>query len=51
VTISNRNQEFVRKRRLDLNDERRNDRFIQKSRRFWVKGVSHPPHEDPCLTI
>ncbi len=50
MTISNRNQEFVRKCRLDLNDERRNDRFIQKSRRFWVKGGFHP-HEDPRLPI
>jgi HNH endonuclease len=33
--------------RLDLNDERRTDRFIQKSRRFWVQGGFHPPHEDP----
>lgn len=35
--------------RLDLNDERRVDRFIQKSRRFWVQGGFHPPHEDPRL--
>lgn len=50
MTISNRNQEFVRKRRLDLNDERPTNRFIQKSRRFWVKGDFHP-REDPCLSI
>ncbi|RUT00153.1 hypothetical protein DSM106972_076010 [Dulcicalothrix desertica PCC 7102] len=28
--------------RLDLNDERRADRFIQKSRRFWAQGGFHP---------
>ncbi len=33
--------------RLDLNDERRTDRFIQKSRRFWVQGSWHPPKQDP----
>ena len=34
-------------KRLDLNDERRTDRFIQNSRRFWVQGGWHPPKEDP----
>jgi hypothetical protein len=33
--------------RLDLNDERRADSFIQKSRRFWVQGGWHPPKQDP----
>ncbi|BAY48573.1 HNH endonuclease [Scytonema sp. HK-05] len=33
--------------RLDLNDERRADRFIQKSRRLWVQGGFHPPRQDP----
>jgi hypothetical protein len=33
--------------RLDLNDERRSDRFIQQSRKLWVKGNWHPPAEDP----
>ncbi len=33
--------------RLDLNDERRIDRFIQQSRKLWVKGNWHPPDEDP----
>ncbi|MEH2363645.1 HNH endonuclease [Nostoc sp.] len=33
--------------RFDLNDERRSDRFIQKSRQLWVKGDFHPPTEDP----
>lgn len=33
--------------RIDLNDERRPDRFIQKSRRLWVQGGFHPPREDP----
>ena len=29
--------------RLDLNDERRTDKFIQKSRENWIKGGFHPP--------
>ena len=33
--------------RLDLNDERRSDQFIQKSRQLWVKGGFHPFVEDP----
>ncbi len=33
--------------RFDLNDERRTDHFIQKSRQLWVKGGFHPPPEDP----
>ncbi|NER19334.1 MAG: HNH endonuclease [Symploca sp. SIO1B1] len=33
--------------RLDLNDERRTDRFIQKSRQQWVKSGLHPPIDDP----
>ncbi|MHC5859027.1 HNH endonuclease [Nostoc sp.] len=33
--------------RLDLNDQRRSDRFIQKSRQLWIKGGFHPPYEDP----
>ncbi|GAA6614705.1 HNH endonuclease [Scytonema sp. NUACC26] len=33
--------------RLDLNDERRIDRFIQKSRQLWIQGSFHPPREDP----
>jgi HNH endonuclease len=32
--------------RLDLNDERRSDHFIQKSRQLWVLGGFHPPQED-----
>lgn len=34
--------------RLDLNDERRSDRFIQKSRQRWVESGLHPPTDDPC---
>lgn len=34
--------------RLDLNDERRPHRFIQKSRQLWVQGGFHPNREDPC---
>jgi HNH endonuclease len=36
--------------RFDLNDERCADNFIQKSRRFWVKGGFHPPDEDPRIS-
>ncbi|ELR98797.1 HNH endonuclease [Gloeocapsa sp. PCC 73106] len=35
--------------RLDLNDERRNDRFIQRSRSLWKQGGWHPPKDDPSL--
>jgi HNH endonuclease len=35
--------------RLDINDDRRADKFIQKSRQFWVQGGWHPPKDDPCL--
>jgi hypothetical protein len=33
--------------RLDLNDENHNQGWIQKARRFWVKGGWHPPNSDP----
>ncbi|MEL6902092.1 MAG: HNH endonuclease signature motif containing protein [Cyanobacteria bacterium J06606_4] len=33
--------------RLDLNDEKRPDRFIQMSRRQWIRGGFHPPSDDP----
>ncbi|MGF1524132.1 MAG: HNH endonuclease [Leptolyngbyaceae cyanobacterium] len=33
--------------RLDLNDERRSDRFIQKCRNQWNKSNLHPPNDDP----
>jgi len=36
-------------KRLDLNDERRPDKFIQASRRLWVMGGWHPPKQDPRL--
>ncbi|MGK7924141.1 MAG: hypothetical protein AB4290_02625 [Spirulina sp.] len=32
--------------RLDLNDERRSDRFIQNSRQQWIIGGFHPPKDD-----
>jgi hypothetical protein len=32
--------------RLDLNDDR-NEGFILKARRLWVKGGWHPPNGDP----
>ncbi len=35
--------------RLDLNDDRRPDRFIQKCRQQWVKGGLHPSRGDPQL--
>jgi hypothetical protein len=33
--------------RIDLNDERRADRFIQKSRKQWLQSGLHPPQDDP----
>lgn len=33
--------------RLDLNDERREEPFIQNARQQWVAGGLHPPHHDP----
>ena len=33
--------------RLDLNDERRGEKFIQKSRQRWVESCLHPPEDDP----
>jgi len=33
--------------RLDLNDERREDAFIQKARQKWLDGGFHPPVDDP----
>ncbi len=32
---------------LDLNDERRAEQFIQKSRQRWVESGLHPPGDDP----
>lgn len=32
--------------RLDMNDERHGNGFIQKSRRLWVRVGWHPPQED-----
>jgi hypothetical protein len=33
--------------RLDLNDERRKDCFIQNARQQWVQSNLHPPKDDP----
>ena len=33
--------------RLDLNDDRRSEQFIQKSRQLWVLSGMHPPGDDP----
>ena len=33
--------------RLDLNDERREEPFIQNARRQWIVGGLHPPNDDP----
>jgi hypothetical protein len=35
--------------RLDLNDERREEPFIQKARQLWVLGRLHPPKDDEQL--
>lgn len=36
--------------RLDLNDDSRPDKFIQKSRQQWILGGFHPPSDDPQQT-
>jgi hypothetical protein len=36
--------------RLDLNDERREEQFIQKSRQRWLESGLHPPVDDPQQT-
>ena len=33
--------------RLDLNDDRRNDRFIQNARKQWLLSGLHPSPNDP----
>lgn len=33
--------------RLDLNDEKRSEQFIQRSRRLWAIAGLHPPADDP----
>ena len=33
--------------RLDLNDERREEPFIQNARRQWIAAQLHPPNDDP----
>ncbi|NET32010.1 MAG: HNH endonuclease [Cyanothece sp. SIO1E1] len=33
--------------RLDLNDERRKESFIQNARRQWLISRLHPPNDDP----
>lgn len=33
--------------RLDLNDERREEPFIQNARQQWVASQLHPPKDDP----
>jgi hypothetical protein len=37
--------------RLDLNDERREEPFIQNARRQWIAGQLHPPKDDPRQEI
>jgi hypothetical protein len=37
--------------RLDFNDERHNQGWIKKARRFWIQGGWHPPKSDPRLTV
>ena len=37
--------------RLDLNDERREEPFIQNARRQWIAGQLHPPKDDPQQEI
>ena len=33
--------------RLDLNDEKRQEPFIQAARKQWVASGLHPPDDDP----
>ncbi len=33
--------------RLDLNDDRREEPFIQNARRQWIAAQLHPPSDDP----
>ena len=33
--------------RLDLNDEKRSEGFIQEARKQWVSSGLHPPNDDP----
>ncbi len=33
--------------RLDLNDEKRSEGFIQNARKQWVASGLHPPNDDP----
>jgi hypothetical protein len=33
--------------RLDLNDERREEPFIQNARQKWIAAQLHPPSDDP----
>jgi hypothetical protein len=35
--------------RLDLNDEKHDEQFIQKSRQLWTQGGWHPPQSDPII--
>ncbi|WP_256366889.1 hypothetical protein [Aphanizomenon sp. UHCC 0183] len=32
---------------IAVNDERRGEKFIQKSRQRWVESGLHPPEDDP----
>jgi len=36
--------------RLDLNDERREEPFIQNARQQWILSGLHPPQDDELLT-
>lgn len=36
--------------RLDLNDERRNEPFIQNARYQWRLAALHPPKDDPQMS-
>jgi HNH endonuclease len=37
--------------RLDLNDDRREEPFIQNARRQWVVAGLHPPFDDPQASV
>jgi len=37
--------------RLDMNDDRHDDKSIQRARRLWIRGGWHPPINDPQVKV
>ncbi|NJK62204.1 MAG: hypothetical protein HC921_05520 [Synechococcaceae cyanobacterium SM2_3_1] len=40
-------EQMPNQERLEINDERRAEPFIIKSRSMWIKAGLHPPADDP----